>query len=124
MVSGVPTTTTSPPRDPPSGPRSITQSAVLMMSRLCSMTRIEPPASINRRKAAKSLLTSSKCRPVVHHVPNRLFQRVDGAGKRCRERRPTRGGGQVTGNRAHLADDDLCRPAAVARQLATDQIVG
>src|SRR5262249_718675 len=31
--SGVPTATTSPPRAPPSGPRSMTQSAVLMTSR-------------------------------------------------------------------------------------------
>ena len=41
--SGVPWTTISPPRSPPSGPRSITQSADLMMSRLCSMTsRVAP----------------------------------------------------------------------------------
>ena len=65
IASGVPTPTTLPPRLPPSGPRSITQSAVLMTSRLCSMTTIDPPASIRRRNAARSLLTSSKCSPVV-----------------------------------------------------------
>src|SRR4051812_3710889 len=65
IASGGPTPTILPPRFPPSGPRSITQSAVLMTSMLCAMTTIEPPASMRRRKAARSLLTSSKCRPVV-----------------------------------------------------------
>src|SRR6202008_55592 len=46
--SRVPTTTPSPPRFPPSGPRSITQSAALITSRLCSITSSDPPASINR----------------------------------------------------------------------------
>lgn len=36
--SGVPTATISPPRTPPSGPRSMIQSAVLITSRLCSIT--------------------------------------------------------------------------------------
>ena len=35
--SGVPVATTRPPSSPPSGPRSITQSAVFTTSRLCSM---------------------------------------------------------------------------------------
>src|SRR5579872_1610527 len=65
IASGGPTPTILPPRFPPSGPRSMTQSAVLITSRLCSMTTIEPPASMRRRKAASSLLTSSKCNPVV-----------------------------------------------------------
>src|SRR6185437_9431556 len=65
IASGVPVATISPPRAPPSGPRSITQSAALITSRLCSITIKEPPASMRRRKAASSLLTSSKCRPVV-----------------------------------------------------------
>ena len=37
-ASGVPAATMLPPPAPPSGPRSITQSAVLMTSRLCSIT--------------------------------------------------------------------------------------
>src|SRR5205085_7908763 len=41
--SGGPVTTTSPPASPPSGPRSITQSAVLITSRLCSITRTVLP---------------------------------------------------------------------------------
>src|SRR5712692_7172554 len=45
--SGVPAQTTSPPPLPPSGPRSITQSAVLITSRLCSITRTVLPASTN-----------------------------------------------------------------------------
>src|SRR5215472_11027003 len=53
IASGGPTPTIFPPRLPPSGPRSITQSAVLITSRLCSITTIEPPASIRRRKAAE-----------------------------------------------------------------------
>jgi hypothetical protein len=36
--SGVPVATISPPPSPPSGPRSMIQSAVLMTSRLCSIT--------------------------------------------------------------------------------------
>src|SRR5258708_2237711 len=64
-ASGVPDTTTSPPRPPPSGPKSIIQSAVLITSMLCSITSTEPPASISLRKDASSLLTSSKWSPVV-----------------------------------------------------------
>ena len=39
MSFGGPSATISPPRSPPSGPRSITQSALRIMSRLCSITR-------------------------------------------------------------------------------------
>jgi carboxyl-terminal processing protease len=65
ISSGVPVATTWPPASPPSGPRSMRWSAVLMTSRLCSMTRSEPPASTSVRKAASSLLMSSKWSPVV-----------------------------------------------------------
>ena len=41
-VSGVPTTTISPPLSPPSGPRSMIQSAQRITSRLCSITPITP----------------------------------------------------------------------------------
>ncbi|QEG21586.1 hypothetical protein MFFC18_14440 [Mariniblastus fucicola] len=41
--AGVPQTTTSPPASPPSGPRSIIQSADLSTSRLCSITTTECP---------------------------------------------------------------------------------
>ena len=43
--SGVPATTTVPPPLPPSGPMSMTQSALAMTSRLCSMTTTELPLS-------------------------------------------------------------------------------
>ncbi len=43
IASGVPAAMTSPPPSPPSGPKSITQSAVLMTSRLCSITTTELP---------------------------------------------------------------------------------
>ena len=46
--SGVPSATTVPPPLPPSGPRSMIQSAVLMTSRLCSMTSTVLPWSTSR----------------------------------------------------------------------------
>ena len=39
MSSGVPTPSTVPPPELPSGPMSISQSAVLITSRLCSITK-------------------------------------------------------------------------------------
>src|SRR5690606_36060685 len=42
-TSGGPVATTFPPSSPPSGPRSITQSAHLMTSILCSITTIVLP---------------------------------------------------------------------------------
>ena len=63
--SGVPSTTISPPPDPPSGPRSIIQSAVLSTSRLCSTTITVLPASTNPCSTSSSLWMSAKCRPVV-----------------------------------------------------------
>ena len=63
--SGVPSATTRPPPLPPSGPMSMTQSAVLMTSRLCSMTITELPLSTSPDSTLISLLMSSKCSPVV-----------------------------------------------------------
>src|SRR5262245_2736502 len=60
IAGGGPTVTTLSPSSPPSGPRSIIQSALLMTSRLCSMIMIEPPASMSCLKAASNLLMSSK----------------------------------------------------------------
>ena len=54
-VSGVPAATTSPPPGPASGPRSITQSAVLMTSRLCSTTMTVLPRSTSRLSTSSSL---------------------------------------------------------------------
>ena len=48
-------TTISPPPLPPSGPRSISQSAVLMTSRLCSMTTTVLPASTKPCSTCKQL---------------------------------------------------------------------
>src|SRR5467141_2841257 len=53
-----------PPCSPPSGPRSMIQSADLIMSRLCSMTRSDAPPSINLRNAVRSFCMSSKWRSV------------------------------------------------------------
>ena len=63
--SGVPWATMRPPASPPSGPRSITQSAVLMTSRLCSMTSRVLPEARSLKSTSSSLDTSWKCRPVV-----------------------------------------------------------
>src|SRR5580693_3201335 len=43
--SGVPVAITFPPWSPPSGPRSMSQSADLITSRLCSITRSDAPPS-------------------------------------------------------------------------------
>src|SRR5207249_4239953 len=51
--------------EPPSGPRSRIQSAVLMTSRLCSITTTVLPPSTRRCSTSRSFFTSSKCRPVV-----------------------------------------------------------
>ena len=63
--SGVPAATTWPPRAPPSGPRSMIQSAVLITSRLCSMTITVLPLSTSRWSTSSSFSTSAKWRPVV-----------------------------------------------------------
>ena len=65
MSSGGPAATTSPPASPPSGPRSMIQSAVLITSRLCSMTTTVFPAAASRSSTVSSLRMSSKCSPVV-----------------------------------------------------------
>jgi hypothetical protein len=63
--SGVPTPTTVPPPLPPSGPISISQSAVLITSRLCSMMTMVLPASRRCCSTFSSSAMSAKCRPVV-----------------------------------------------------------
>ena len=74
-VSGVPATTTCPPRSPPSGPRSTIQSAVFTTSRLCSMTTtvfavVRAAGGGTRRSCS----VSWKCSPVVGS-----FEDVEGA---------------------------------------------
>ena len=54
--SGVPSKSTSPPFFPPSGPRSIIQSARRMMSRLCSMMTTVLPASTSWQTTRAFLL--------------------------------------------------------------------
>ena len=64
-VLGGPFAITSPPPSPPSGPRSMIQSAARMTSRLCStMTRVFP-LSANRCITFRSNSISAKCKPVV-----------------------------------------------------------
>src|SRR5688572_24851376 len=63
--SGVPVATIVPPRVPPSGPRSTTQSPLLMTSRLFSMSSTVLPRSTSRCSTWSSTRTSSKWRPVV-----------------------------------------------------------
>src|SRR5690606_36019203 len=59
--SGVPVTRIMPPRWPPSGPRSITQSAVLITSRLCSITTTVLPSSRSLCNTPSSASMSWKC---------------------------------------------------------------
>src|SRR6478609_7253649 len=63
--SGGPWATSWPPCLPASGPRSRIQSADLMTSRLCSMTRSEWPESTSFWKTANKFSISEKCSPVV-----------------------------------------------------------
>ena len=65
ICSGVPTATTRPPRLPPSGPRSMTQSACATTSRLCSITTTELPSSTNWLRMPIKRLMSARCSPVV-----------------------------------------------------------
>ena len=58
--SGVPKATTSPPPLPPSGPKSITQSADFITSKLCSITTTVFPRSTRRWRTASKLCTSAK----------------------------------------------------------------
>src|SRR5229473_1670136 len=86
--AGVPVQTTAPPASPPSGPRSINQSAARITSRLCSITTSECPAAISWRKAESSFATSSKCRPVVGSSNRKSDPRApfgfEDAATRCR----------------------------------------
>src|SRR5258705_1787860 len=63
--SGVPVAATRPPSSPPSGPRSITQSAVFTTSRLCSMITTVLPCSTSLLSTSSRRWMSAKCRPVV-----------------------------------------------------------
>src|SRR5665213_3038150 len=65
ICSGVPCAMTLPPPSPPSGPMSMSQSAHLMTSRLCSMIRMVLPRSARRFKTFSRLWMSAKCSPVV-----------------------------------------------------------
>lgn len=55
ISSGGPAATILPPSSPPSGPRSITQSAVLITSRLCSMTTTVFPPSRSLSSTSSSV---------------------------------------------------------------------
>ena len=65
IASGDPWATMWPPSAPPSGPRSMIQSASAMMSRLCSMTTTLLPASTSRCSTLTSFSTSAMCSPTV-----------------------------------------------------------
>src|SRR5574337_655144 len=60
--SGRPATTTCPPSSPPSGPRSMIQSAVLMTSRLCSNLVLIGSAAVQHG------LHFSACQPHQRHL--------------------------------------------------------
>ena len=65
IAIGDPVATTRPPPSPPSGPRSITQSAEAITSSWCSITTTVWPRSARRWRIASSRSMSAKCRPVV-----------------------------------------------------------
>src|SRR5437016_2991181 len=69
MSSGGPQATILPPPSPPSGPRSITQSAVLMTSRLCSITTTVLPCDTSSCSTSSSFLTSWKFSLAVVGLP-------------------------------------------------------
>src|SRR4029077_15649346 len=62
MSSGVPAAMISPPPSPPSGPKSMTQSAVLMTSRLCSITTTVFPVSPTSARTSRTLSPSHQVR--------------------------------------------------------------
>ncbi len=70
--AGVPAATTRPPASPPPGPRSITQSAVAMVSRSCSTRTTVLPASTRRWSCRSSSVMSAGCRP-----DGRLVEQVE-----------------------------------------------
>ena len=75
--SGVPVAMTSPPPAPPSGPRSMTQSADLITSRLCSITITVLPLSTSPLSTWRSL------RDVFEvQARRRLVEHVDAAAVR------------------------------------------
>lgn len=61
----VPCTTSLPPLSPPSGPRSITQSALRIISGLCSTTITVFPLEIIFSNRMRRFLISLKCNPAV-----------------------------------------------------------
>src|SRR5690606_36276019 len=63
--SVVPCTTSRPPPEPPSGPRSTIQSASAIRSRLCSITTTVCPASTSLCSTRISFSTSAMDRPTV-----------------------------------------------------------
>ena len=65
IFSGIPSKTIFPPLSPPSGPKSIIQSAHFITSKLCSIQITECPFSIKASKDVSSLFISCKCNPVV-----------------------------------------------------------
>ncbi len=115
--SGVPRAMIRPPRLPPSGPRSTIQSAVLMTSRLCSMTRTVLPLSTSRWRTWSSFSTSAKWRPVVGSSRTYSVRPVARRDSSVDELDPL---GLAAGQgRGRLAEVDVAEPDVVERlQLA------
>ena len=63
--SGVAVATTLPPLSPPSGPRSMIQSALAITSKLCSIIITAFPFSTSLFRTSNNFCTSTKCSPVV-----------------------------------------------------------
>ena len=65
IATGGPIATIWPPASPPSGPRSITQSAEAITSSWCSITTTVCPRSASLWRISSKRSISAKCSPVV-----------------------------------------------------------
>ena len=77
--SGVPVATILPPRFPPSGPKSTTQSADFMTSKWCSITMIECPVVLNLSSTSINCCTSENDNPLLEEeTTNEVIQDNNG----------------------------------------------
>lgn len=72
--SGRPATTTCPPSSPPSGPRSIIQSAILITSRLCSFLGLMAIGSQSERNAQRRTGYAMLCHIPLNNTSNGVLQ--------------------------------------------------
>ena len=115
MAPGGPMATTRPPASPPSGPRSMTQSAEAITSRLCSMTTTVLPRSTSRWRIAEQAVD-------VGEVQARSSARRGCRASGRRSDGPAELGGELDAlglaageRRARLAERQVAQPDVVQR---------